>query len=80
MILAESQSQKKDLPPNQLGLFMKTLILVEGAVALSQSMFLLSHAAGTGVDFLSLFNSSMVRAICINQEEFWGDTAVVFST
>ena len=67
MILTESQSQKpQDLSPNQLGLFMKTLIIVAGA--LSQSMFLLSYAASSGADFLSLFDSSGMRDICINQE------------
>lgn len=58
---------------------METLILVEGAVNLSQNTFLLSYAPSTGVDFSSLFDSSKVRVIYINQEKFWGDTVVVLS-
>lgn len=79
MILTESVTKKPRFVSKSAGSFMKTLILVDGAVTLSQSMFLLSYAAAAGVD-LNLFDSSMLRGICINQDEFWGDTVAVFST
>lgn len=59
---------------------MKTLILVEETVILSQSVFLLSYTAAAGVDFLSLLDRSVVRGICINPKEFWEDIVIVFRT